>query len=480
MPDYSSLILLRDKFANSILHWRNPDDGLYRSSPFTSTDTPSYTNSGNVAEALANSGYLSQAQVLCEICHENYLTKGWTTFPREKVEAGSTDTHIMCNYWMLRGFISASPSLIMSFSPLYNWICEMQEKDSGGWPFSFNMPVVNPVFSSAAIHTLLDGVSVSQHNDFVGFPTDKAKIAIKKGYEFLLNTRIKILDHDDILMWPASSTSSEIPAFGTTLYTLECLSKYASYSNNLELAGKISKTISFFLEQINFESDKFIKKSKIWDLLHLNEGVVNYFFGTFAPYSVAVFLRHSSIFDGVPSMSLLNYIETISSWLVENTRDYRGLPGMPMSNQSTDVKIWSTAQGIMALTSIINNGPLVYFNSYDDDAQNVIMNIASICMPKEPSRRFKIIYLCIIYSALFLPLYYIAKYATPYLVENWGTLEPRIWLLQIAAPFIIAVLGIRFPMKKLIDNLSIEAYNFIFLKNKINEIRQLVEDDHDK
>lgn len=368
--DFDEIERLRDRLVGSLLRWRNPGDGLYRSSPEASPGAtsrpPSFTNTGMVLQALHESGKTFHAQALAGSLLGYYVEHKEGPFPWEKGRAGD-QPHVICNSWMAFSILDCLPAQAGRLQRLCEWLLSCQRSD-GGWNLLPTDLSYYPMVTAYALSALLQ---FYRFLTLLGVDANKPLVsglerAIEGGVGYLLKARSDDLRRSDLYLWPSEVWQGQkgSASFGTSAICMHVIAKAARVLQHEEWENRVLDTLAKVIDgydsagngefDVHSGSEGGPVTTKLWDSLHMNDTALNYTWYFFAPINLVTLLRFVRERRFWKTPAYYKFVSDQVQWITANVEkhgDGEGVRGAPTLG---GVKIWSTAQAVIVLSRLLD------------------------------------------------------------------------------------------------------------------------------
>jgi len=375
--DFSAIRAKREKLVNLLLEWKEPNSGLYKSTPVKKSISskefnPSFTNSGIVLQALKESGRDIESRRLAENI-VNYLDyNNLKAFSHERKPGVP---HAVTNSWAAFSIIDSHPDLTPGIDTIFDWFSSSENYKNHKinisdlyWPFDETSEVQKKsVYVTAYVVSALMNFYEYYSRTGQTSRAERARNLIEGGVRFLRRVALEKSTRMDegapkvnILVWPkhadSDTGSSESEAsFGTTSLCLHVLAKWVRM-DKLDEKTKykvISDSYTFIADKYckNKGDNFWINKTRVlvWSSIQVGGG--NEYYWYFHPPLTVVTawrLYKDKLLEN--EEVLINFTKECVSWILSKEKG-----GIPISDSKTQVQTWSTALAVITLSRVLSD-----------------------------------------------------------------------------------------------------------------------------
>jgi len=359
MPSFniSDMVELQNRLIRYLVANRG-SDGFYRSSPLGSDGPPSFTNTGVVLQAFNECNAVHHAQVLADKLDSYYVDRNFRPLPHEKFD-GVANAHLMCNSWAVFALLECFPIKVAQYQPMLDWFIDSQREDHS-WGLLPKDNTKYPIFTAYGISALLQFYDCYSkiHTDKISI-LNRIQLIINNAVDYLFRNRTLQAMSSNLLIWPSSIRASEdaISSFSTSAMCMHVIYKASNILNRPDWKHQVHETFLALTSGYEVEDREVFKVAnmeiKLWDMIHVNEGHLNYLWCFFAPINLVTL----SNFMKEPRFQMCdgywNIISYFTDWIIRNKVEINDMCGVRGSNSISDVKIWSTAQAAIGISRVV-------------------------------------------------------------------------------------------------------------------------------
>lgn len=473
--DFTIIKETHDRLVQSLKNWQSPIDGFYRSTPVNlALHTPSFTNTGMVLQAFNESKNTAYAQSLADNLLSYLDTRQNAPFPQEKVE-GVEKPHVMNNSWIAFGLLDCYPSELQKLSRICEWFLESQRNDFG-WNLIPDEQTAYPAIDAYALRTI---VKYYRTCKLMGL-NDQAlyrrlEMAILNGVHGLEARRGSLAKQNHLYLWPASlgDASKDRISFGTSTLCMHVIAKAAQALDQEEWSRNVVNTFGELSNAFKHRNQGQLNildyEVAIWDTIAINESSLNYTWSFFAPISLTTLLMYIEDLKDKPGY--YDIIEYFTSWMLNNTQSVLNGVGVRGGENTQGVKIWSTAESVIALSRILSH-------SYEISQLNERSKISTERLvavidsfKQSPTKRRSLTVLVMAVVVMIAAMIWLALFK--YVLDNWGIIEPVSWVTGIIFAIVCFLFGVDF--KGIRESILGHIMEIVYSRQILNTIKELIE-----